>query len=321
MSESNVQICSILKASLYTYNIEPQNSTLAQDVGFINTPKSFTAGLFKAEPFQNHACYVGETTDHIILAFRGTALKSEDKTQSKLDWINNFIAKPVEQDGIPGKLHKGFSHSVERLWDKGFPAEVEKRMAGGKSLIVTGYSKGAALAPIAAAFLNKRLNIKADRMAIYIFEPPRPGDETFAEYVNQTFPTTLRYEYQDDIVPHLPPMKWLLNLLSLKFPLTNKILEKFTDIDEWNYKSVGNLKFVNWENKIVDYPLSQPLKLKELWCQRLEHLINLVPNHDIKKIWLDHIPQKHLYPVLCGESYPQSEELQLETFGINESVF
>ena len=299
MAETNMKICSILSASLCTYGIdEPggvEGVALAPDVGFIkNSVVTFTAGTKEID-----ACYVADTADSVILAFRGTSLGTDQ--QAFVDWLNNFLAKPVEIDGIPGELHDGFSDSVQRLWDQGFQNEVEKRMAGGKPLIITGYSKGAALAPIAAAFLKEKKNIEADSMNIYIFEPPRPGNAKFAKYFNNTFPGTVRYEYQDDIVPHVPPIETVSDLLA-EIPFLGNILDKFVDIDEWNYKSVGKLKFVNWKNKIVD---SSPF----LSWYRYSHLVELIITGEPEEMFLDHLPQERLYPVLCGKPWPKETKL------------
>ncbi len=298
---TDIKICSILSASLCTYGIgKPdgvRNSLLAPDVNFTEDPIAhFTVGTKEID-----ACYVAETCDSIILAFRGTAL-GRDK-QAFVDWLNNFLAKPVKVDGIPGELHKGFSNSVQRLWDAGFPKEVEKRMATGKPLVVTGYSKGAALAPIAAAFLKERLNLDADRMIIRLFEPPRPGSARFAKYFNKTFRNALRYEYQDDIVPHLPPIETVTNLLT-EIPFLSEILDKYTDIDEWNYKSVGKLKFVNWKNKIVN---NRPFLL----LYRVQHLYELIVTGEAEEMFHDHLPQERLYPVLCNKLWPDEASLEL----------
>ena len=293
MSEN---ICSILSASLCSYGIgEPggvRGNRFAPGVGFTDAPIApFTAG-----PDQIDACYVADTPDNVILAFRGTSIGQDgNERQVIIDLLNDFLAKPVVVNGI-GTLHQGFAGSVERLWKKGFQNEVQKRMTNGNPLIITGYSKGAALAPIAAAFLHKKLSIEADRMIIRIFEPPRPGDGAFAKYFNKTFRTALRYEYQDDIVPHVPPVKAVAELLS-KIPFIGEILAKYQDIDEWDYTSVGKLQFVNWDDEIVD---DSPRLARE----RFEHLGVLVAEGKILKMGAEHMPCGHIYNVLCRKDCP-----------------
>lgn len=292
------EICRILSASLAPYAIDGEGkfttSKFAEEVEFLETPVPFTAGEDLID-----ACYVGENPDFNILAFRGTALGTDGETEQAVrDWFNNFMAKPVAVAGIPGMLHEGFSGSVERLWDAKFQDEVEKRLnANTKPLLVTGYSKGAALAPIAAAFLKERNALPPDRMAIRIFEPPRPGDVKFAKYVDDTFPGTLAYAYQDDIVPHVPPVRYVSGLLA-GIPFLGKILEKYEDIDEWHYKSVGRLRFINWDNEIVD---GSP----ELAIERMAHLVGLVAKGNALKMGSDHMPCGHIYDVLCGRECPE----------------
>lgn len=292
MSEN---ICSILSASLCTYGIDQPGGVIenvfAPEVGFIDTPVQFTAG-----PKNIDACYVGENAEYVILGFRGTAL-GDGEQQAIIDWVNNFLAKPVTVDGIPGKLHQGFSNSVDRLWEKKFQDEITARLKkSDKPLVVTGYSKGGALTPIGAAFLQKRQVVPADRMIVRMFEPPRPGNVRFARYFKKTFPSALAYAYQDDIVPHVPPVRYVSQLLA-RIPFLGDILEKYEDIDDWNYKSVGKLKFVDWDDKIVD---GSPM----LAIKRMEHMMGLIFGGDVLKMGRDHMPCGNIYNVLCGRDCP-----------------
>ncbi len=285
----------ILGLSLCTYENnedEIKKSAREFDVTITNV-KQYKAGIKDID-----SCYIADAGDIILLAFRGTTPPSED---SIIPWdlLNNFLAEPVEVTGIPGKLHKGFSNSVNRLWEEGFAEEVTKRLTAGKSLYITGYSKGAALTPIAASFLDQKTNIDVSQVKIYIFEPPRPGDAQFKTYFNQRFPTAIRYEYQDDIVPHLPPIEAIIDLLIEKSEIA-EILNKYLGLDEWDYKSVGNLRFVNWEDEILT-----GIQAKLEFVNRLLHLKNLVEEGNIEKMMSDHSPQEHLYPVLSGgKPYP-----------------
>jgi hypothetical protein len=298
------EIRMILSACMATHGIDTQEGVngivYAKDVGFINKCKEFTAGTAKMD-----ACYVGETTDNVILAFRGTSTDFKDTPIRVIaDWLNDFLAKPIEIEGIPGQLHEGFTSSVERLWDKGFSQEVQERIKGGKNLIVTGYSKGAALAPIAAIFLKEKLNINPKNMFVCVFEAPRPGNPKFARYFNGVFPDTLRYAYQDDLVPHLPPVRIVSRLIS-EIPWIGEILEKYDDIDDWNYKSVGNLKYVDWDNNIVDGSA-------KITVERISHLIKLTLKGDFLDSIKEHMPCGHIYNVIMGKDCPKVEKTQLK---------
>ena len=177
------EICQILAASMITYGV-------GTDEGVNNWPGANLVGLIdRATPFQAgedniDACYVGETADEIILAFRGTAPGSQGSPNIE-DWLNNFNAKTIKAEGFPGQVHQGFHGSVLNLQDKGFVEEVKtRRLNTGKPLVVTGYSKGAALAPLASVVLRNE-GVKVDQLCI--FEPPRCGDKDFVEAFNEFF--------------------------------------------------------------------------------------------------------------------------------------
>lgn len=303
--KTDKEIRMILSACMATHGIDTTEGVngivYAKDVGFINKCSEFIAGTAKMD-----ACYVGETANDIILAFRGTSIDFKEAPVKVIaDWLNDFMAKPIEIEGIPGELHKGFTSSVERLWEKGFDKEVQDRMKGGKNLIVTGYSKGAAVAPIAAVFLKEKLKIDPKRMFVCIFEAPRPGNPKFARYFNGTFPETLRYAYQDDLIPHVPPVRLVSRLIS-EIPWIGDILEKYDDIDDWNYKSVGNLKFVDWDNNIVDGSA-------KITVDRISHLIKLIQKGDFPESIKEHMPCGHIYNVIMGKDCPKVVKPQPKT--------
>lgn len=290
-----MQDCEILALSVCTYGNGPNEvKERAKDFGVeISNVKQYLAG-----PDDIDSCYVADAGDSTILAFRGTSFDRKSLSKAILDWLNDLSAKPVSVTDIPGELHKGFSDSVSGLWKKNFHEDVQERLKKSKNLVITGYSKGGALAPIAAAFLDKKGQMDVNLMKICIFEAPRPGNTEFKAYFNKTFPTAVRYEYQDDIVPHLPPAGKGWRLLS-KIPELGEILKKLEGIDKWDYKAVGNLKFVNWKDKIL-----QGIRAKLEWRCRLVHLEKLIVSTS-DKMFLDHLPQEHLYPVLCGKEWPE----------------
>jgi len=318
----------IISASLATYEIgKPgknpiSSSDIGQPVCFISEPKTFVAGDDSID-----ACYVGETNDAIILAFRGT-IGLPTNPAGVLDWMNNFEADTVKIDGILGKVHKGFAESIQRLRevDGGFQKELKelKNKNRHKDIIITGYSKGAALAPLAAAFMNSLDGLfMFKKPVIRIFEPPRCGNFTFATYFNLTFNDTHRYEYQDDIVPHVPPIGPAIDKLE-KIEKVKEILDKYYDNpEEWNYTPVGKLFFVNWEDKVEEHGLINPLLLAE----RIMELKKAFDLTDLSKLptkpLTDHLPKpliednlfnkhnKHLYKALTGDDMPEIQRLNL----------
>ena len=291
-----MEICEILSLSLFTYGTSNEEiKELAKNSGVnIDNVMQYSAG-----PKEIDSCYVadGDAGKSVILAFRGTSLGDGDG-QALIDWINNFMAKPVPVEGIPGELHQGFSDSLQRLWETGFHEDVTTRLTEDKTLYITGYSKGGALAPIAAAFLDTRKGINRDQMKVWFFEPPRCGNTAFKNYFNDAFgENAVRYEYQDDIVPHLPPAGESAQILAT-IPVIGELLQEYLDLEEWDYKAVGNLKFINWDNEIVE---GLPADL--LWAYRLVHLINLINEGETLKLLEDHSYEK-CCPVICGKPCP-----------------
>ena len=293
-----MEIYDILGASLCTYGKDTNDiQQRAEKFGLeLSNIVQFNAGEQNID-----SCYVAEIDDNVILAFRGT-LPPLDNIR---DWLNDIMAILVKVDDIPGQLHHGFSGSVQRLFDKGFANEVNERMKGEKTLIITGYSKGAALAPIAASFLDKKSNIDPGKMKIRIFEPPRPGDAKFKTYFDENF-DTWRYEYQDDIVPHLP-LASKEEYRTIKAVILASLKSRSTSFDEeenfqlFPYQAVGKLNFVNWNNHVVDDP-----SLAEERLKHIDSLVDLKP----KKVFTDHLPTyNHLYEILSdGKELPDTVE-------------
>ena len=267
----------------------------------------FRAGLKKID-----LCYVAEREEDIILSFRGTL------SHSILDWLNDANAIPITVQNIPGQLHKGFYDSVNRLRnvDSSLGGKLDeiilqKMQETNKPLTITGYSKGAALAPIAAAVLKEIVGIGKDKIRVFIFEPPRPGDEHFAKYFNDKFPSTIRYEYKNDIVPHLPPEKGFVKVIKqialekITEPRIKEIVKAimaYAKIDEWNYKAVGkNLFYVDSKNHIREY--HEEYLEQALLGIRVAALIKLLKDHGPEKA-IELMLECHL-PCCCIPNHPR----------------
>jgi triacylglycerol lipase len=253
------------------------------------TLKEHVAGIDQID-----ACYVAETSQSIILAFRGTdglpwGGKPPQNLHAALDWLNNFKAEPIAAPGFPGKVHTGFHRSVTNLAAAGFVDDVKARLATSKKqLVVTGYSKGAALVPL-ASWLLRNNSIKVDELHFY--EPPRCGDAEFARAFDQAFPRAVRFEYQDDIVPHVPPTPDEFELLDKSTLLAAILQAVYPDYLTWNYKPVGTLQFANWDNQFVHD--SKPLEVK-----RLAKLAAALAQPPHTAPFSDHMPKGHLFDVV-----------------------
>jgi hypothetical protein len=210
-------------------------------VGWLPAPQN---GFASGNDLIN-AGYVGETATEIIVAMRGTLplnLSSPDKRQSILDWLNDGDAIPVAFDAFPGLVHRGFLNALNTMWPGMGPAvNIANAASPLKPIYVTGHSKGGAMANLAA--LRIKASIPNATVIVTTFAAARPGDAAFQANYDQVVPHSVRFEYQDDIVPHLPPTNEFLNLLR-NIPEFAKDLKAVINAD---FVSVGALYFINWD--------------------------------------------------------------------------
>jgi Lipase (class 3) len=117
------------------------------------------------------------------------------------------------------------------------------------------------MANIAAARLYKL----QPHAAIYVctFAGARAGDADFAAAYDAAVTNSDRYEFADDIVPHLPPMD-ALRALAKHLPMKDRLPEIAARIDAFpeGYVSVGNLHFIEWDGTIV--PESTILEIERI---------------------------------------------------------
>jgi hypothetical protein len=235
------------------------------------------------------AVMVGETPSEIIVAYRGTEpFDSPDHARMLLDWIDDLVAPLVTAPNIPGSVHRGFSHCVNELWDWTL-AQVKSHRPG-KPLYVTGHSKGGAMANIAAV----KFVAAGYQPYVCTFEAARCGDPAFAAGFAKAVPHAVRYEFQDDLVPHLPPEDAFLALFR-KLPQFQQALSMTVP----NYKPVGALNFIDWQGRVqADSPL--------LEAQRYAHLIGLIVQMDARTIIDDHSigPGAGVASALCPGTWP-----------------
>lgn len=193
----------MLCASVETYSIpftyplnDPisvQNEPYYSAIGYLQTPIMISSNEYDSEA----ACTIGVNQDGIVLAFRGTVYNSI------MDWVNDLLVKPVPAVGIIGLVHDGFNDAVNALL-AAVVVEIKilQKTYPNSDLYITGHSKGAGMAPIAAYYLHN-LGITAN--GIYLFAPPLSGTSDYANAYNALFPNTFLYENYQDIVPMLPP--------------------------------------------------------------------------------------------------------------------
>jgi hypothetical protein len=278
--------CRSLCASAAAYGINPIGKFIPPDpyynaVGFLAPPIAFVAGEDDID-----ACLVGTTDQGVVLAFRGTIPPEIHDQQSLLDWISDLTDEPIAVSGIPGKVHEGFWQGLSALWEP-MVKEIQQQMcANGQTLplYITGHSKGGALSSLAA--LRLKLQAGIIPTAVYTYAAPHPGDVTFANQYQLEIPNHVRYEYGNDIVPHLVPDSMFIDAIA-QIP---GIGEFFKGVETWNYSPVGTLQFIEWDKKtIVD---NSPI----LHIERLTRLAGAIAECEFEAIVAAHSAS-------CGGGY------------------
>ena len=154
-------------------------------------------------PREIDACLVGEIDDGLVVAFRGTLPLDLHSIPTLRDWLGDFQAEPIAVAGFPGAVHSGFFSALSVL-ATGIVDELKRQQAGAtaaRPLFVTGHSKGGAVAALAAWSLQ-RAGVKPAR--VVTFAGAKPGDADFRAAYEAAGIDHVRYEYNNDIVPHLP---------------------------------------------------------------------------------------------------------------------
>ena len=236
--------CRLLCASVSAYGVQKDGSFTSQPnydraAGWVEAPTPFVGGTDNI-----NACLVGTTADGVVVAFRGTLPPSSpDRLETVLDWLNNFDADLVQAQSMPGRVHDGFRKALDTLWAP-LLAEVQRRRAAApeSDTFVTGHSKGGAIADLAAMRLKLENDIQTK---VVTYAAPHPGDQDFAAACNARIDVT-RYEYADDIVPHVPPG------LAFRRAFTGGPLERVVGGRlDLNYAPVGALRYIRRDGAIV----------------------------------------------------------------------
>lgn len=233
--------CRLLCASVCAYSAR-NDGTVAKGqpyfdaANFTQPPVSAVAGADGID-----AGFVATTGDGVVLSFRGTLPPdSPDHEQTVRDWLNDADAELIQADGTPGRVHQGFWNSLDSLWQQLLP-EIQKEMtrAGpGAVLYVTGHSKGGAMANLAAMRLKVERGVNA---VVCTFAAAHPADEDFANAYNNFFQnTSTRYEYADDIVPHVPPSLAFRQMFAA-VPFMQAHVHRL----DLNYSAVGTLRYID----------------------------------------------------------------------------
>jgi hypothetical protein len=255
--------------------LPPPRPPRSQLVGYTSPPVGFVSGDDLID-----AALVGVTADMIVVAFRGTlSIDSQDTGQAILDWANDADAPLIPGANLPGLVHQGFLDSLDNLWGDVEPAVVAAMTANPrKPVCVTGHSKGGAIAHLAAARIGS--TIAGANLNVQTFAAARSGDADFAAGYAARVPSSLRFEFADDIVPHLPPgPELLLELQAL--PIIGGQLGDM----QAGYVSVGTLQYIPARAAPGAMPVADSPTLE---ADRIRSLIGLLETFQFETIKDDH---------------------------------
>ncbi len=146
--------------------------------------------------FQGDQGYLVASGDQLVIAFAGS--RKPETTFGLQDWCDNMTARLA--DHSLGQVHAGCQRQV-RFSIKDDMLRGLDKLYTGQTILVTGHSRGGALAKLAAHELQQEGFLQ---VAVFTFGAPKVGDQTFAESCR--FPV-YRFECEGDPVPLLPPMQ------------------------------------------------------------------------------------------------------------------
>jgi Lipase (class 3) len=280
--------CRMAKASAVCYSIgTPLTSDpYYKDVGFVDAPATFVGRTI-------NAALVGTTNTEIVVAFRGTepinTTDWDDFIESVEDWVQDGEADLVSKPYAPGLVHRGFSDSLETLWS-GVSAAVSQKLAA-KTLpvVVTGHSKGGALATLAA--IRMRGESVATPLGVYTYGSPRVGDTPFSTSFNAVI-SQWRFENDNDLVPHLPPTAQLLSFLG-------RVDRRLGGLIARAYDHAGVLEYLDSQGHCTEGTSDNSL---DIFGHRMSSFFRLLVTGQIKQVATDHSISNQYIPKVCGLS-------------------
>lgn len=184
----------LIASSYQARHIDDQTFALPTGWGYKLVKKLKLPPSFRSESFG----FIMENRKQIIIAFKGSRLKLFDLA---IDLDVAQIAYPFVPLG--GKTHRGFT-SIYCLLRKQILTTLAQRekQAANKTVWVTGYSMGGALATLAG--LDIAVNTPFKNPAIYTCASPRVGDPQFASTFNRIIRKSVRIANGYDPIPYQP---------------------------------------------------------------------------------------------------------------------
>lgn len=162
-------------------------------------PKGFKhVKSFRVKPFRKKyeewIGYLIESSDSIVIAFRSPKFK-----------LSEYVEMSSKQSSFTrlddnGMIHDGILATYESC--RKDIIELYQRLPSNKTLYITGYRYGGALATLHAVDVAE--NFSFEKVVMYNFAAPAVGDETFAKIYNLNVPLSFRILYEDDPYPKAP---------------------------------------------------------------------------------------------------------------------
>ncbi len=279
--------CRMAKASDVCYSIGAAGGLTScpvyNDVGFTVPPRSFTADMI-------NAALVGVTATEIVVAFRGTlpidTTDWNDFIESVKDWADDAQAEFVTVPYAPGSVHGGFSASLQSLWSSLVAAVQAQLTATPLPVVVTGHSKGGALATLAA--IRLRSEAVATPAGVYTYGSPRVGNTPFSTSYDKVI-SQWRFENDSDLVPHVPPAAQWLDFLS-------QVDSRLSGLNAHAYLHVGTLEYLDGSGTRTE---GNSLRLQ---AKRMLNLADLLVMGKIKQAATDHSVSNQYIPKVCALS-------------------
>ncbi len=256
MPQPPVLDCRLINASVAAYYIDSSGQIPSTSPGYagmgglLGSPVCFIGGTDTID-----AGFVAETKDNwVFLVFRGTLPPfSTDFWRWIDDWLQDFDAGPVPWvvGGKPyGNVEAGFAEALLILWPQVAKALSAIDLKTKNGVIVTGHSKGAAVA-FPAASLVKAIDPHTLVQA-RCFAAPLVCDSTFRACYQAAglWPHTVRYQNEYDAVPFLPYLPVFDMLASAervsKAKRTNDVMtaDRRARFLQNDYVTMGQLRFI-----------------------------------------------------------------------------
>ena len=155
---------------------------------------------------KGHQCLVGFDGEKFVVAFRGSLSFEDWMADLKSATMEEFTLRP---DCVGCEVGSGWFSAYSSLRSGVYSALYSLASAHPSSgLIITGHSLGAAMASLFLADLevSDPPLFKGVQLPVYTFGEPRVGNEHYASWFEDRFPSSwYRVVHHDDPVPHLPP--------------------------------------------------------------------------------------------------------------------